>query len=181
MKKIILFALSFVSSVTYAQSTDVFVMFGTNVTRPGHNLKANYNIGIGHTFEFLTKSRFGKILGDEPTFSYTYENGGSGFFHSGIGSHTESIGLMKNMNPIGNIVVTPGKKWDKVTFYSWPQIGLTSMTDGTKVQNRLFGSYSIGVAIHLAPKSSIWIQESFNKVATVPWYTSSSIGYTYTF
>lgn len=154
-----------------AQSTDVFVMFGTDVTRPDHSLKANYNIGVGHTFVSLSKSRFGQIFGDEPTFSYTYENGGSGFFHSGIGSHTESVGLMKNLSPIGN----------KVTFYLWPQVGVTSMTGGAKVQNRLFGSYSVGASIHVAAKSSIWIQESYNKVATIPWYTSSSIGYTYTF
>lgn len=182
MKNFLLVTLALVfCGLASAQSTDVFVMFGSSFVRPGLHPKANYNIGVGHTFETISKSRFGKIFGDEPTFGYTYENGGSGFFHSGYGSHTMSVGLMKNMNPLGNIIVTYGKKWDKVTFYSWPQIGITSMTGNKNVQNRLYGSYSLGTAIRVAPKSSIWIQETFNKVATVPWYTSTCIGYTYTF
>jgi hypothetical protein len=29
--------------------------------------------------------------------------------------------------------------------------------------------------------SSIWLQETYSKVNTVPWYTTSSVGYTYSF
>jgi hypothetical protein len=46
-------------------STDLFVMFGSDVTRPGVALKGNYNIGLGHTFGFLKKDP----IGDEITFS----------------------------------------------------------------------------------------------------------------
>jgi hypothetical protein len=67
-------------------STDLFVMMGSDFVRPGLAPKANYNIGIGHTFGFLKKDP----IGDELTFSYTYEDGGSGFWHSDFGSHTEA-------------------------------------------------------------------------------------------
>jgi hypothetical protein len=69
-------------------STDLFVMMGSDFVRPGSVPKANYNIGIGHTFGFLKKDP----IGDELTFAYTYEDGGSGFWHSQYGSHTESFG-----------------------------------------------------------------------------------------
>jgi hypothetical protein len=63
--------------VESSTSTDVFVMGGTDVTRPSTDLRTNLNIGIGHTEKFLKKNP----LGDELTFSYTYENGGGhGFF-----------------------------------------------------------------------------------------------------
>lgn len=47
-------------------STDLFIMLGSDFVRPGLLPKANYNIGIGHTFAFLKKDPFG----DELTFSY---------------------------------------------------------------------------------------------------------------
>jgi hypothetical protein len=56
-------------------STDLFVMFGSDFVRPGLAPKANYNIGIGRTFGFLKKDP----IGDELTFAYTYEDGGSRF------------------------------------------------------------------------------------------------------
>ncbi len=36
-------------------STDLFIMFGSDLVRPGLLPKANYNIGLGHTFAFLKK------------------------------------------------------------------------------------------------------------------------------
>jgi hypothetical protein len=54
-------------------STDLFIMFGSDFVRPGLAPRANYNIGLGHTFGFLKKDP----IGDEITFAYTYENGGS--------------------------------------------------------------------------------------------------------
>jgi hypothetical protein len=62
-------------------STDLYIMLGSDFDRPGLLPKANYNIGIGHTFGFLKKDPFG----DELTFAYTYEDGGSGFWHSDFG------------------------------------------------------------------------------------------------
>ena len=74
-------------------SNDLFIMFGSDLVRPSLAPKANYNIGLDHTFKFLNKDP----LGDEITFAYTYENGGShGFLHTNFGSHTEALGLMKN-------------------------------------------------------------------------------------
>src|ERR1700729_2505476 len=59
-------------------STDFFIMPGSDFDRPGLVPRANLNIGIGHTFGFLKKDP----IGDEVTFAYTYENAGSGFWHS---------------------------------------------------------------------------------------------------
>src|SRR5579863_8554552 len=135
-------------------STDLFVMFGSDFDRPGLLPRANYNIGIGHTFGFLKKDPFG----DELTFAYTYENSGShGFLHTDFGEHTESIGLMKNF-------ALPGTK--TVTGYTWLQGGITSYTGNPRVENRFDSSVSVGAIVHFNDHNSIWIQESFSKVVT---------------
>ena len=147
-------------------STDLFVMFGSDFDRPGLLPRANYNVGIGHTFGFLKKDP----IGDELTFGYTYENAGShGFLHTRFGEDTESAGVMKNFG-------LPGTKI--VTGYTWLQSGITSYTGNARVQNRLDSGVSIGAIVHCSMKNSIWIQESYSKVVTVPWYTTTSIGYT---
>jgi hypothetical protein len=146
-------------------STDLFVMLGSDFDRPGLLPKANYNIGIGHTFGFLKKDPFG----DELTFSYTYEDAGSGFWHSNDGSDTESFGVMKNFGL---------PKTKTVSGYTWIQVGLTSLTGMPHVQNHFYDGESLGAVIHFTEHHSIWIQESFNKIVTVPWYTTTSIGYT---
>jgi hypothetical protein len=148
-------------------STDLFVMIGSDFDRPGLVPRANYNIGIGHTFGFLKKDP----IGDELTFGYTYENGGThGFFHTAFGEHTESAGVMKNFS-------LPAMK--AVSGYTWLQGGLTSYTGNAHVQNRLDSGVSVGAIVHFNNSHSIWLQESYSKVVTVPWYTTSSIGYTY--
>jgi len=147
-------------------SNDLFIMFGSDLVRPGLLPKANDNIGIGHMFGFLKKDP----LGDELTFGYTYENAGShGFLHTDFGSHTEALGVMKNFG-------LPGTK--RVTGYTWIQLGLTSMTGGPRVANRFYDGEALGAIVHLSGHNSIWIQEMYNKVVTVPWYTTASIGYT---
>jgi hypothetical protein len=148
-------------------STDLFIMFGSDFDRPGLLPRANYNLGIGHTFDFLKKDPFG----DELTLAYTYENSGNhGFLHTAFGEHTESAGLMKNF---------PLPRTKLVTGYTWIQTGLTSYTGNPKVLNRLDSGFSLGAIIHLSDRNSIWIQESYSKVVTVPWYTTASIGYTW--
>jgi hypothetical protein len=148
-------------------STDLFVMIGSDFDRPGLVPRANYNIGIGHTFAFLKKDP----IGDELTFGYTYENAGThGFLHTDFGEHTESLGVMKNFG-------IPRTK--VVTGYTWIQSGITSYTGYSHVLNRLDSGVSIGAIIHLSFNNSIWLQESYSKVVTVPWYTTSSVGYTY--
>jgi len=146
-------------------STDLFIMLGSDFDRPDLLPKANYNIGIGHTFGFLKKDP----IGDELTFAYTYEDAGSGFWHSDFGSHTESFGVMKNFGL---------PKTKIVTGYTWIQIGVTSLTGGPSVQNHFYDGESLGAVVHFNNHNSIWIQESFNKIVTVPWYTTTSIGYT---
>ena len=107
-------------------SNDLFIMFGSDLVRPGLLPKANYNIGIGHTFGFLKKDP----LGDEITFAYTYENAGShGFLHTDFGSHTEALGLMKSFG-------LPHTK--RVTGYTWIQGGITTLTGGPFVENRFY-------------------------------------------
>jgi len=148
-------------------STDLFVMIGSDIDRPGLLPRANYNIGIGHTFAFLKRDP----IGDELTFGYTYENSGShGFLHTNFGEHTESVGLMKNFSL---------PKTKVVTGYTWIQTGITSYTGNTHVQNRLDSGVSIGAIVHFNNNNSIWIQESYSKVVTVPWNTTACIGYTY--
>jgi hypothetical protein len=148
-------------------STDLFVMLGSDFDRPGLLPRANYNIGIGHTFEFLKKDPFG----DELTLGYTYENSGThGFFYTGFGEHTESVGVMKNFN-------LPRTK--VMTGYTWIQSGITSYTGQARVLNRLDSGVSLGAIIHFSRSNSVWVQESYSKVVTVPWYTTTSIGYTY--
>ncbi len=147
-------------------SNDLFVMFGSDLVRPGLLPKANYNIGLGHTFKFLSKDP----IGDEITFAYTYENAGShGFLHTDFGSHTEALGLMKNF-------AIPRTK--RVTGYTWIQGGITSITGNAFVQNRFYDGEALGAIVHLNDRNSIWIQETFNKIVTIPWYTTASIGYT---
>jgi hypothetical protein len=148
-------------------STDLFVMLGSDFDRPGLLPRANYNIGIGHTFGFLKKDPFG----DELTFGYTYENSGThAFWYSGFGEHTESAGVMKNFNL---------PKTKVLTGYTWIQSGITSYTGQAKVLNRLDSGVSLGAIIHFSRSNSVWIQESYSKVVTVPWYTTTSVGYTY--
>ena len=147
-------------------STDLFVMLGSDFDRPGWVPAANYNIGIGHTFGFLKKDP----IGDEVTVAYTYESGGPSFWHSAVNSDTESLGIMKNFGL---------PKTKRVTAYTWVQIGITSYTGAGLVQNRFYDGESIGAIVHFSEHSSIWIQETFNKIVTVPWYTTTSVGYTW--
>jgi hypothetical protein len=147
-------------------STDFFIMLGSDFDRPGLAAKANYNLGIGHTFGFLKKDP----IGDELTFAYTYENAGSGFWHSQFGSHTESGGIMKNFGL---------PKTKVITGYTWIQLGLTSFTGNSVIENHFYDGESLGAIVHCSRNSSIWIQESLNKVITLPWYTTTSVGYTW--
>jgi hypothetical protein len=146
-------------------STDLFVMLGSDFDRPGLLAKANYNIGIGHTFGFLKKDP----IGDELTFAYTYEDAGSGFWHSQFGSHTESSGVMKNFGL---------PKMKVVSGYTWVQAGISSFTGNAHVENHFYNGESLGAVVHFTEHHSIWIQETFNKIVTAPWYTTTSIGYT---
>ena len=155
------------AAATSGTSTDLFVMMGSDIDRPGALPRANYNIGIGYTFSFMKKDP----IGDELTFSYTYENAGThGFLHTQYGEHTETLGVMKNFS-------IPKAK--SLGGYTWLQMGPTSYTGYTEVRNRLYSGAAVGLMIHFNDHNGIWIQESYNKVVTVPWYTTSSIGYTY--
>jgi hypothetical protein len=162
----LLFAFA-MAACAQSTSTDLFVMFGSDFDRPGLVPRANYNIGIGHTFGFLKNDP----LGGEFTFAYTYENSGShGFLHTNFGEHTETAGIMRNF-------ALPKTK--VITGYTWLQGGITSYTGHPRVYNRFYSGVSLGAVVHLNNNNSIWIQESYNKVVTVPWYTTASIGYTY--
>lgn len=147
-------------------STDFFLMPGSDFDRPGQIPRVNLNIGIGHTFGFLKKDP----IGDELTVAYTYENAGThGFFHSNFGSHTEALGVMKNFGIAGTKVATG---------YTWIQAGLTSFTGYEHIENRFYDGEALGLVIHINEHNSIWIQESYNKIPTIPWYTTSGVGYT---
>ena len=154
---------------TPSTGTDIFLMAGSDFDRPGLLPRANLNIGVGHTFAFLKKDP----LGDELTFAYTYENAGThGFLHTNLGEHSEQLGIMKNFNL---------PKTTVVTGYTWLQTGITTYTGNTRLPNHLDTGVSLGAIVHLSLHSSIWLQETYSKVVTVPWYTTSSAGYTYSF
>ena len=120
-------------------------MLGSDFDRPGLLPRANYNIGIGHTFGFLKKDPFG----DELTFAYTYENSGNhGFLHTDFGEHTESAGVMKNFSI---------PKTKVVTGYTWLQTGITTYTGNPKLENRFDSGVSLGAIVHLSRSSSIGI------------------------
>ena len=147
-------------------STDFFIMPGSDFDRPGLVPRANLNIGIGHTFGFLKKDP----IGDELTFAYTYENAGThGFFHTDFGSHTEALGVMRNFGL---------PKVKSVSGYTWIQAGLSSFTGSAHIENRSYSGESLGAVIHFNNHNSIWIQETYNKIPTIPWYTTTGIGYT---
>jgi hypothetical protein len=145
-----LFLLCFSIAAVFAQtpeppgtSTDLFVMMGSDFDRPGLLPRANYNIGVGHTFGFLKKDPFG----DELTFGYTYENSGThGFFYTGYGEHTESAGVMKNFSL---------PKTTLVSGYTWIQSGITSYTGHGPVQNRMDSGVSLGAIIHFSRSNSM--------------------------
>jgi hypothetical protein len=120
---------------------------------------------------WLNQQRIRSPIGDELTFGYTYENSGShGFFHTNFGEHSEQAGVMKNFSL---------PKTKTVSGYTWIQEGITSYTGNAHVQNRLDTGLSLGAIVQINNNSSIWIQESYSKVVTVPWYTTTSTGYTY--
>ena len=105
------------------------------------------------------------------TFAYAYENAGThGFFYSSFGEHSELLGQMRNFRL---------SRKHHVDAYNWLQGGLSSLTGDEKVHNRFSWNESVGLKFHLNRKNAIWVQETYNKVVTLPWYTVTSIGYTY--
>lgn len=138
----------------FAQSNDLFLMSGVDVSRPGNALKGNYSIGYGHTFSSLPQ--WTPLL-DEVTVSYTYETA----------AHTEALGGMKN-------IALPKTK--RFGAYTSINLGVTSFT-GRHVENRLYSSFGGGLMIHLRKSYGVWVQEIVNKIATVPWYTTTSIAF----
>jgi hypothetical protein len=145
-------------------TSDLFIMPGADFVRPGLKPKTNFNVGLGHTFSALHKDPFG----DELTFAYTYENAGMhGFWHTPFGSHTEAAGIMKDFS-------IPKAK--ALGAYTWIQLGLTSLTGSNYVQNRLYSGEAGGVVVHLSSHDLIWLQETY-KIVTTSWYTSTNVGY----
>ena len=54
-------------------------------------------------------------------------------------------------------------------------VGITSLKGNVRIENRFYDGESLGVVAHFNDHNSFWIQESFNKIVTVPWYTTTSI------
>jgi hypothetical protein len=158
---------------SYAQLSDIFVMPGSDVDRPGLALRSNLNVGVGYAVKKINN----KIVGNELTFAYSYENIGShGFWNTNQAAHTESFGVMHGI-PLVLIGVPI-----KLGLYTWFQAGiteLTNQTDGTEI--RLSNQHALGLTYKLSNHNNIWFQEQYNKVETAPWYTTTSLGYDYSF
>ena len=149
-------------------ATDLTIFLGSDFLRPGLLPRANLTFAVGHSFKFLRRNPLGSKL----TFGYTYENTGThGFFHTQFGEHTEQLGLLRDIR-LGH--------QERLSAYTIAQAGLSSLT-GDRVQNRFSTSPGAGLIAHFSRSQSLWLQELYNKVVTVPWYTVSSVGYTYSF
>jgi hypothetical protein len=69
-------------------------------------------------------------------------------------------------------------KTKRVSGYTWVQLGISSFTGNAHVENHLYDGESLGAVVHFNDHNSIWIQETFNKIISTPWYTTTSIGFT---
>jgi hypothetical protein len=147
--------------------TDITLLVGSDFVRPGSLPRVNLSLGVGHDFEALKKDP----LGSGVTFGYAYENTGThGFFHTNFGEHSELLGQMRDFHL---------SRKHHIAAYNWLQGGISSLTGDTKVHNRFSFNETVGVKFHLNRFNAIWVEETYNKVVTVPWYTVTSIGYTY--
>ena len=146
--------------------TDFTVYVGSDFVRPGGLPRANLQFAIGHRFDWLLKDPLGSVL----VFNYAYENAGThGFFHTQYGSHSEDFGVMRDFHI---------SEKHHVSGYNLLQAGISTLT-GDTVTNHFNFNENVGVKFHINRFNAIWVQETYNKVVTVPWYTVTSIGYTY--
>ena len=79
----------------------------------------------------------------------------------------------------GGRYVTSTERHERILLNVCEAFGITSYTGRQKVLNRLDCGVSLGAIVHFSRSNSLWIQESYSKVVTVPWYTTTSVGYTY--
>ena len=147
--------------------TDFTIYVGSDFVRPGALPRANLQFAIGHRFEWLLKNPLGSVL----VFNYAYENAGThGFFHTQFGSHSEDLGVMRDFHI---------SREHHISGYNLLQAGVSSLTGGPTVDSHFNFNENVGVKFHINRFNAIWVQETYNKVVTVPWYTVTSIGYTY--
>jgi hypothetical protein len=147
--------------------TDFTVLVGSDFVRPGLLPRANLQFALGHRFEWLLKNPLGSVL----VFNYAYENAGThGFFHTQFGSHSEDLGDMRDFHI---------SREHHISGYNLLQAGISTLTGGAAVSNHFNFNENVGVKFHINRFNAIWVQETYNKVVTVPWYTVTSIGYTY--
>jgi hypothetical protein len=90
-------------------------------------------------------------------------------WHSDFGSHTESVGVIKDFGL---------PKTKRASAFTWVQVGISSSTGNTRVQNHFYNSQFLGAVVHFNDHHSTWIRETFNKIVTAPRYTITSIDYT---
>ena len=147
--------------------TDFTVYVGSDFIRPGGLPRANLQFAIGHKFDGLLKDPLGSVL----VFNYAYENAGThGFFHTQFGSHSEDFGVMRDFRI---------SKEHHISGYNLLQAGISTLTGDTELHNHFNFNENVGVKFHINRFNAIWVQETYNTVVTVPWYTVTSIGYTY--
>lgn len=155
MMKFIVAAFLFVD-VASAQ-TSLYLMMGSDLSRASNI----YSVAVGRNLNSTDKT----LLGNELTFSYSYETDGShGMFRGKALSQTESIGMMQKF-------AIPKMR---ITMYSWPLMGVTSMTGDHSVAHRLFLGAVFGTMFRLSDHNSLIVQELMAVRST---YTTLSIGY----
>jgi hypothetical protein len=147
--------------------TDFTVYVGSDFVRPGGLPRANLQFAIGHRFDGILKDPLGSVL----VFNYAYENAGThGFFHTMFGSHSEDFGVMRDFHISHE---------HHISGYNLLQAGVSTLTGDTELHNHFNFNENVGVKFHINRFNAIWVQETYNKVVSIPWYTVTSIGYTY--
>jgi hypothetical protein len=155
MKKVILVAFLFVG-IASAQ-THLYLMMGSSFSR-GSNI---YSVAVGQNLNSMDTN----LLGNELTFSYSYEKDRSHGIFCGKGlSQTESIGMMQKFSI----------KKMRMTMYSWPLMGVTSIATDHSVTHHFFLGAAFGTMFRLSDHNSLIVQEL---MAVTPMYTTVSIGY----
>jgi hypothetical protein len=60
-------------------------------------------------------------------------------------------------------------KTKRVSGFKWIHAGITTLTGNATLQNHFYDGESLGAVIHFTNHHSIWIQETFDNIMTIPW------------
>jgi hypothetical protein len=137
---------------------------GSDSDRPGLAPTANLNIGIGHTFRLLKKAPLVTNLCSP--IDRKVQNPRVVLQLQLAFDRAQKLGVMKNFNL---------SKTEVVTGY----MRQASAVSRAMTRLRIFfcDGESSGTVIHLNAQKTMWVQETYIKIPTVPWSTTTGIGF----